>query len=120
VKKTLAGKARDRSGGGLVPEIESVSPPYKGIAVKMNPTTEKVFKTASAIKKNLELVAKASAYLNFIKNASTGEHLELELGDQLSLQELKLGSDQLNDEMGNVSQEREKGFLLSRFLRTFR
>ena len=49
----------------------------------MIPTTEKVFKTASAIKKNLELVAKASAYLNFIKNASTGEHLELELGDQL-------------------------------------
>ncbi len=49
----------------------------------MNPTTETVFKTAAAIKKNLELVAKASAYLNFLKNASTGEHLELELGDQL-------------------------------------
>lgn len=48
----------------------------------MNPT-ETVFKTTSAIKKNLELVAKASAYLNFLKNASTGEHLELELGDQL-------------------------------------
>jgi hypothetical protein len=48
----------------------------------MNPS-EKVFKTASAIKKNLELVAKATAYLTFIKNASTGEHLELELGDQL-------------------------------------
>ena len=50
----------------------------------MNPTTEeKVFKTTTAIKKNLELVAKASAYLNFVKNASTGEHLDLDLGDQL-------------------------------------
>jgi hypothetical protein len=49
----------------------------------MNPTTETVFKTTTAIKKNLELVAKASAYLTFIRNASTGEHLELELGDQL-------------------------------------
>jgi hypothetical protein len=49
----------------------------------MNPSEPKVFKTASAIKKNLELVAKATAYLTFIKNASTGEHLELELGDQL-------------------------------------
>lgn len=48
----------------------------------MNPS-ETVFKTPSAIKKNLELVAKASAYLNFLKNASTGEHLNLELGDQL-------------------------------------
>lgn len=48
----------------------------------MNPS-ETVFKTTTAIKKNLELVAKASAYLNFVQNASTGEHLDLDLGDQL-------------------------------------
>jgi hypothetical protein len=64
-------------------KIELVGGLYKGRASQMNPTTETVFKTTTAIKKNLELVAKASAYLTFIRNASTGEHLELELGDQL-------------------------------------